>query len=132
MSIWPSSPMACVPIDARKGVQTQSKRHGFIATLLRIPHLVVAVNKMDLVDYDEAVYNRIVDEYTDFIAKLNSQDVTFIPVSALAGDNVVEKSAHMPWYEGPALLHHLEHVNVGASRNFVDFRFPVQYVLRPH
>ena len=124
--------LAIVLIDARKGVQTQSKRHGFIATLLRIPHLVVAVNKMDLVDYDEAVYNRIVDEYTGFIAKLNSQDVTFIPVSALAGDNVVEKSAHMPWYEGPALLHHLEHVNVGAGQNVVDFRYPVQYVLRPN
>ena len=124
--------LAIVLIDARKGVQTQSKRHGFIATLLRIPHIVVAVNKMDLVRYDRAVYDRIVDEYTGFISKLNAQDVTFIPVSALLGDNVVEKSANMPWYHGPTLLHHLEHVNVGASRNYVDFRFPVQYVLRPH
>jgi bifunctional enzyme CysN/CysC len=124
--------LAIVLIDARKGVQTQSKRHGFIATLLRIPHIVVAVNKMDLVNYDEAIYNRIVAEYTDFIAKLNPQDVTFIPVSALKGDNVVEKSANMPWYGGPALLHHLEHVNVGASQNMVDFRYPVQYVLRPN
>ena len=124
--------LAIVLIDARKGVQTQSKRHGFIATLLRIPHIVVAVNKMDLVDYDEAVYDHIVDEYTSFIAKLNPQDVTFIPVSALVGDNVVDKSTHMPWYEGPTLLHHLEHVNVGASQNFVDFRYPVQYVLRPN
>ena len=124
--------LAIVLIDARKGVQTQSKRHGFIATLLRIPHIVVAVNKMDLVGYDEAIYERIVDEYSSFIAKLNPQDVTFIPVSALNGDNVVDKSDNMPWYEGPTLLHHLEHVNVGASQNFVDFRFPVQYVLRPN
>ena len=124
--------LAIVLIDARKGVQTQSKRHGFIATLLRIPHIVVAVNKMDLVDYDEAVYDRIVDEYTDFIAKLNAQNVTFIPVSALVGDNVVEQSVNTPWYKGPALLHHLEHVNVGASQNYVDFRYPVQYVLRPN
>ncbi|MBA3947009.1 MAG: sulfate adenylyltransferase subunit CysN [Herpetosiphonaceae bacterium] len=124
--------LAIVLIDARKGVQTQSKRHGFIATLLRIPHIVVAINKMDLVHYDEAVYDRIVDEYSSFISKLNAQDVTFIPVSALVGDNVVDKSAYMPWYEGPTLLHHLEHVNVGASHNYVDFRYPVQYVLRPN
>ena len=124
--------LAVVLIDARKGVQTQSKRHGFIATLLRIPHIVVAVNKMDLVDYDEAIYDRIVDEYMGFVSKLNPQGVTFIPVSALIGDNVVDKSANMPWYEGPTLLHHLEHVNVGASRNVVDFRYPVQYVLRPN
>ena len=124
--------LAIVLIDARKGVQTQSKRHGFIATLLRIPHIVVAVNKMDLVHYDEAVYERIVDEYLGFISKLNAQAVTFIPVSALAGDNVVDRSANMPWYAGPTLLHHLEHVNVGASQNYVDFRYPVQYVLRPN
>ncbi len=124
--------LAIVLIDARKGVQTQSKRHGFIATLLRIPHIVVAVNKMDLVNYDQAVYERIVDEYTNFIAKLNAQNVTYIPVSALIGDNVVDQSVRMPWYKGPALLHHLEHVNVGAGQNYVDFRYPVQYVLRPH
>ena len=124
--------LAIVLIDARKGVQTQSKRHGFIATLLRIPHIVVAVNKMDLVGYDEATYDRIVNEYTNFIGQLNVQDVTFIPVSALIGDNVVDQSANMPWYKGPTLLHHLEHVNVGASRNVVDFRYPVQYVVRPH
>ncbi len=124
--------LAIVLIDARKGVQIQSKRHGFIATLLRIPHIVVAVNKMDLVDYDAAIYDRIVEEYASFIAKLNPQDVTFIPVSALAGDNVVARSTNMPWYKGPTLLHHLEHVNVGASQNSVDFRYPVQYVLRPN
>ncbi len=124
--------LAIILIDARKGVQTQSKRHGFIATLLRIPHIVVAVNKMDLVAFDESVYNQIVVEYTDFITKLNAQNVTFIPVSALQGDNVVDKSERTPWYQGPTLLHHLEHVNVGASQNAIDFRYPVQYVLRPN
>lgn len=124
--------LAIILIDARKGVMTQSKRHGFIATLLDIPHIVVAVNKMDLVDYDQAAYDAIVAEYAAFIGKLDAQSVTFIPVSALVGDNVVDKSENMPWYEGTALLHHLETVNVGASRNQVDFRFPVQYVLRPN
>ncbi len=124
--------LAIVLIDARKGVLTQSKRHGFIATLLRIPHIVVAINKMDLVDYDETIYRNIVDEYSAFISKLNAQGVTFFPVSALNGDNVVDKSENMPWYEGTTLLHHLETVNVGASHNHVDFRYPVQYVLRPN
>ncbi len=124
--------LAIILIDARHGVLTQSKRHGFLATLLRIPHLVVAVNKMDLVDYDQTIYNRIVQEYGDFARKLNAQDVTYIPVSALRGDNVVDKSENMPWYEGSTLLHHLEHVNVGASLNNVDFRYPVQYVIRPN
>ncbi|PKN17962.1 MAG: bifunctional sulfate adenylyltransferase subunit 1/adenylylsulfate kinase [Deltaproteobacteria bacterium HGW-Deltaproteobacteria-6] len=118
-------------IDARNGVLTQSKRHGFIASLLQIPHMVVAVNKMDLVDYSEDIYNRIVDEYRDFSEKLEIHDVTFIPVSALKGDNVVEKSANMPWYEGGTLLHYLENLHVSADRNLVDFRFPVQYVIRP-
>ncbi len=124
--------LAIVLIDARKGVVTQSKRHGFLATLLHIPHIVIAVNKMDLVGYDEAAYSRIVEEYSAFVARLNAQDVTFIPLSALHGDNVVEASVHMPWYQGPTLLHHLEHVNVGAGTNQVDFRYPVQYVLRPN
>ena len=124
--------LAIILIDARKGVLTQSKRHGFIASLLEIPHILVAVNKMDLVDYDEQIYNRIVSEYTDFAAKLSIQDLTFIPISALKGDNVVNKSEQMAWYDGPTLLHHLENVNVGASRNLVDFRFPVQLVVRPH
>ncbi len=124
--------LAIILIDARKGVLTQSKRHGFLATLLRIPHLVVAINKMDLVDYAQDVYRQLVQAYTAFIQKLNVQDVTFIPISALRGDNVVEKSANMPWYDGPTLLHHLENVNVGASLNNVDFRYPVQYVLRPN
>jgi bifunctional enzyme CysN/CysC len=124
--------LAIILIDARKGVVTQSKRHGFIASLLEIPHILVAVNKMDLVDYDEEVYKRIVNEYTDFAAKLSIQDLTFVPISALKGDNVVNKSENMTWYDGPTLLHHLENVNVGASRNLVDFRFPVQMVVRPH
>jgi bifunctional enzyme CysN/CysC len=124
--------LAIILIDARKGVLTQSKRHGFLATLLRIPHLVVAVNKMDLVDYKQDVYEQIVQDYGDFASKLNVQDITYIPISALRGDNVVEKSKNMPWYDGPTLLHHLENVNVGASLNNVDFRFPVQYVIRPN
>src|SRR5690606_26010149 len=98
----------------------------------RIPHVVVAVNKMDLVDFSEAVYEGIVEEYTRFAEKLEVGSLTFIPISALLGDNVVEKSANTPWYDGSTLLHHLETVNVGAARNLVDFRFPVQYVIRPH
>ncbi|HID54495.1 MAG TPA: adenylyl-sulfate kinase, partial [Anaerolineae bacterium] len=124
--------LAIILIDARKGALTQSRRHGFLATLLRIPHLVVAVNKMDLVDYDQAVYDEIVQDYAEFARKLNVQDITYIPLSALRGDNVVDKSERMPWYDGPTLLHHLGNVNVGASLNNVDFRFPVQYVIRPH
>jgi bifunctional enzyme CysN/CysC len=124
--------LAIVLIDARKGVLTQSKRHGFIASLLQTPHILVAVNKMDLVDYSQAVYDQIVADYTEFTTKLSIQDLTFIPISALKGDNVVNKGENMPWYDGPTLLHHLEHVNVGASRNLVDFRFPVQNVIRPH
>ena len=124
--------LAIVLIDARNGVLTQSKRHGFLASLLQIPHILVAVNKMDLVDYGEDVYEEIVDEYTAFASKLEIQDMTFIPISALKGDNVVNKSSKMPWYDGPTLLHHLENVNVGTSRNLVDFRFPVQMALRPN
>jgi bifunctional enzyme CysN/CysC len=124
--------LAIILIDARKGVVTQSKRHGFIASLLEIPHILVAVNKMDLVDYAEEVYRRIVAEYSEFATKLSIQDLTFIPISALEGDNIVHKSDKMAWYDGPTLLHHLENVNVGASRNLVDFRFPVQTVVRPH
>ncbi len=124
--------LAVILIDARKGVVTQSKRHSFIASLLRIPHLVVAVNKMDLVDYSREVYEAIVAEFKEFARKLEVQDVAYIPISALHGDNVVEPSSRMPWYEGATLLHHLETVNVGAGQNVVDFRFPVQYVIRPH
>ena len=123
--------LAIILIDAQRGVLTQSKRHGFIASLLRIPHMVVAVNKMDLVGYRGEVYDAIVAEYNAFAAKLSVPDLTYIPVSALQGDNVVHGSAHMPWYEGPSLLYHLEHVSGGSTRNLVDFRFPVQMALRP-
>lgn len=124
--------LAVILIDARNGILTQSKRHGFIVSLLQIPHLIVAVNKMDLVEYSEEVYNGIVEQYRAFSEKLDIHDVIFIPVSALAGDNVVEKSARMPWYEGATLLHYLENLHVSADRNLIDFRFPVQYVIRPH
>lgn len=124
--------LAIILIDARKGVLTQSKRHGFLATLLRIPHLVVAINKMDLVDYDQTTYEAIVQDYSEFSQKLNVQDITYIPMSALKGDNVVDKGDKLDWYDGPTLLHHLENVNVGASLNNVDFRYPVQYVIRPN
>jgi bifunctional enzyme CysN/CysC len=124
--------LAIVLVDARKGVLTQSRRHGFIASLLRIPHVVVAVNKMDLVGWSEEAYAQIVRDYQEFAQKLDVQDLAFVPVSALHGDNVVEKSGSMPWYEGGTLLHLLETAHAGANRNLVDFRFPVQYVIRPH
>ncbi|KUG23940.1 sulfate adenylyltransferase subunit 1 [hydrocarbon metagenome] len=123
---------AVILVDARNGVLTQSKRHGFIISLLQIPHLIVAVNKMDLVDYAEDVFNRIVEEYESFSQKLDIHDIAYIPVSALKGDNVVTKSKKMPWYDGMTLLHYLENIHVTADRNLVDFRFPVQYVIRPH
>ncbi|MDR9415968.1 MAG: sulfate adenylyltransferase subunit CysN [Gracilimonas sp.] len=124
--------LAVILVDASKGLLTQSRRHAFISSLLRIPHLVVAINKMDLVDYDEDVFNEIVTEFRAFAKKLNVSDVTYIPISALKGDNVVSKSENMPWYNGSALLHHLETVKVDAGDNIVDFRFPVQYVIRPN
>jgi bifunctional enzyme CysN/CysC len=124
--------LAIILIDARKGVLTQSKRHGFIASLLQIPHILVAVNKMDLVNYSQEVFEQIMAEYTDFASKLAMLNLTFIPLSALVGDNVVHKSERMPWYDGPTVLHHLENVNVGVTRNLLDFRFPVQSVIRPH
>jgi bifunctional enzyme CysN/CysC len=123
---------AIILIDARNGVLTQSKRHGFIASLLQISHMIVAVNKMDLVDYSEDVYTRIISEYQQFSEKLEIHDIVFIPVSALKGDNIVERSSNMPWYEGASLLHYLENLHVSADRNLVDFRFPVQYVIRPN
>lgn len=123
--------LAIVLIDARKGVLEQSRRHAFIASLLRIPHLVLAVNKMDLVDYDRQVFEDIREDFTQFAAKLDVNDLTFIPMSALNGDNVVDRSEAMPWYEGSTLLHHLEEVHIASDRNLVDVRFPVQYVIRP-
>jgi bifunctional enzyme CysN/CysC len=123
--------LALVLVDARKGVLEQSRRHAFIASLLRIPHLVVCVNKMDLVEWDQEVFERICSDFSGWAAKLEIQDVTFIPISALHGDNVVERSEHMDWYDGPSLLYHLEHVHVASDRNLVDARFPVQWVVRP-
>ncbi|MCY3897938.1 MAG: sulfate adenylyltransferase subunit CysN [Caldilineaceae bacterium] len=122
--------LAIILVDARKGVLTQSKRHSFIASLLQIPHIVVAVNKMDLVGYSEARYQEIVADYRAFAAKLNVRDIVYIPISALHGDNIVSQSENMPWYHGATLLHHLETVNIGAGRNNVDFRLPIQYVIR--
>lgn len=124
--------LAVILIDAKNGVTTQSKRHGFLASLLGIPHLVVAVNKMDLVDYSREAFEEICAEYTGFAAKLQSHDLTFIPMSALKGGNVVQRSSDMSWYEGPPFLAHLENVHIASDQNLIDFRFPVQYVLRPH
>ncbi len=124
--------LALVLVDARAGVVEQSKRHAFISSLLRIPHLVVCVNKMDLVDWSEEAYESIRDEFIAFAAGLDFVEATFIPVSALHGDNVVDRSANMAWYQGPTLLHHLEHVEVASDRNLDEVRFPVQWVIRPH
>jgi bifunctional enzyme CysN/CysC len=124
--------LAIVLVDARNGLTEQSRRHAFLTTLLRVPHLVLAVNKMDLVGYDAAAFDQIVEEFTAFATKLAIGDLTFIPISALHGDNVVERSANMAWYNGPSLLHHLEHVHIASDRNLIDVRFPVQYVIRPH
>lgn len=123
--------LAVILIDAQNGVTTQSKRHGFISTLLGIPHMVIAVNKMDLVGYSREAFDAICREYAVFSAKLPSQDMLFVPISALYGDNVVERSARMPWYHGPPLLSHLENVHIASDWNLIDFRLPVQYVLRP-
>jgi bifunctional enzyme CysN/CysC len=123
--------LALVLIDVRNGVVEQSKRHAFISSLLRIPHLVVCVNKMDLVEYDQEAFERVKEQFREFAMKLDVPDVTFIPLSALHGDNVVDRSANMPWYQGASLLHHLEEVHIASDRNLIDARFPVQYVLRP-
>ncbi len=123
--------LAIILVDARKGLTEQSRRHSFIASLLRIPHLVLAVNKMDLVDYDQATFERIRAEYIEFASRLDVPDLSFIPISALHGDNVVDRSATMDWYNGATLLHHLEEVYIGSDLNMVDVRFPVQYVVRP-
>ena len=124
--------LAIILIDARKGVLTQTKRHSFITSLLGVKHIVVAINKMDLVDYSQEVYERIRDEYIQFAARMSSADVHFIPISALDGDNVVSRSEKMPWYDGNTLMHMLENVYIASDSNLQDFRFPVQYVNRPH
>ncbi|WP_344112797.1 sulfate adenylyltransferase subunit CysN [Kribbella alba] len=123
--------LALILVDARKGLLEQSRRHAFLATLLHVPHLLLCVNKMDLVDYSEDVFSRIRADFAQFATKLDVGDLTVIPVSALVGDNIVSRSAAMKWYEGPSLLHHLENVHVASDRNLIDVRFPVQYVIRP-
>jgi sulfate adenylyltransferase large subunit len=123
--------LGLVLVDARQGLTEQSRRHAVILSLLRVPHLVLAVNKMDLVDYDQAVYDRIQKEFTSFATKLNIPDLEVIPISALNGDNVVNRSENMPWYNGSSLMHHLENVHVASDRDLVDTRLPVQYVVRP-
>lgn len=125
--------LAIILIDARKGVIEQTCRHSFIANLLRIQHVVICINKMDLVGWDEAAFNKIVEDFKCFASRLdNIVDITFIPVSALLGDNIVEKSQNTPWYQGPTLLYHIETVYIGGDENHIEARFPVQWVIRPH
>ena len=123
--------LAIILIDARNGVIEQTRRHAFIASLLRIPHMVVCINKMDLVDWSEERYEAIRAEFEEFATRLEINDVTSIPISALTGDNVVNRSERMPWFQGTALLHHLENVHIGSDRNLINARFPVQRVVRP-
>jgi len=122
--------VSLILIDARKGVIEQTRRHAFLSSMLGVPHMVVCVNKMDLVDWDQACYERIKSDYMEFAARLNVHDITFIPISALKGDNVVQRSEHTWWYDGSPLLNHLESVYIGSDENFIDPRFPVQYVIR--
>lgn len=124
--------IALVLVDARKGILEQTRRHSFIASLLRVPHLVLCVNKMDLVDHSQDRYQEIVDEFREFAARLDITDLRFVPVSALNGDNIVTDSERMPWYRGPNVLQLLEEIHVGSDRNLIDCRFPVQTVIRPH
>ena len=124
--------VALLLIDARHGVVEQTQRHAIIASLLQIPHVVVCINKMDLVDYSQEVFEKIHDQFESFAAKLDIKDFHFIPISALHGDNVVERSAKTPWYEGPTLMYYLENVHIASDYNFIDCRFPVQSVIRPY
>lgn len=124
--------VALILVDARKGVIEQTRRHAVIASLLRIPHWVICVNKMDLVDYDSEVYERIKDEFTLFSSKLSATDIEYIPISALNGDNVVQRSTQMDWYQGATLMYHLENVHIASDSNLIDNRFPVQHVIRPY
>lgn len=124
--------VALILIDARIGIVEQTRRHAFIASLLQIPHLIICINKMDLVNYSEEVYDKIKEEFSEFSYKLDVKDVHFIPISALKGDNVVSKSENMPWYLGTTLLYYLENVHIGSDHNLIDCRFPVQYVIRPN
>jgi len=124
--------VALVLVDARHGIVDQTKRHAIIASLLQIPHLVICVNKMDLVDFDQKAYDKIQEDFESFAAKLDVKDVHFIPISALKGDNVVNRSKETPWYEGPTLMYYLENVHIASDHNFIDQRFPVQFVIRPY
>ena len=124
--------LAIILIDARKGMQEQTHRHSFIASLLRIPHAIVCINKMDLVEYSQKVYDTIVSDFKAFASKLEINDIQFIPISALAGDNVVHKSENMPWYHGSTMMYHLETLHISSDYNHIDCRFPVQSVIRPH
>ncbi len=123
--------LALILVDARKGIQEQSRRHAILTTMLRVPHIVLCVNKMDLVDFSQDVFESIKSEFQDFAARLETGDLSFVPISALNGDNVVTRSPNMPWYEGASLLHLLEEVHIASDRNLIDCRFPVQYVIRP-
>lgn len=124
--------LALILIDARHGVMEQTCRHSYIASLLQIPHLIICVNKMDLVDYSEDVFNKIVEDYTEFSSKLDVNDIRFIPISALVGDNVVNRSENMEWYQGATLLNTLETIHIASDYNHIDARFPVQTIIRPH
>jgi len=124
--------VALILIDARQGILEQTRRHAIIASLLQIPHLVICINKMDLVDYSQQVYDQIHDDFEAFASKLDVHDVNFIPISALHGDNIVDRSRNMPWFEGPTLLYYLENVTIASDYNFIDVRFPVQFVIRPY
>ncbi len=123
--------LAIILIDARKGVIEQTMRHTFIASLLKIPHIVVCINKMDLVDFSEEIFKNIKADFEAFVSKLDTIDVNFIPISALKGDNVVDRSKNMNWYQGPTLLYLLENIHIASDNNHIDCRFPVQYVVRP-
>jgi len=124
--------LALILVDARKGIVEQTCRHSFIASLLKIPHLIVCINKMDLADYSETTFNEIVEAYTEFASKLDVTDIRYIPISALNGDNVVNRSENMPWYQGATLLNTLETIHIGSDYNHIDGRFPVQTIIRPH
>ncbi|MEL6862970.1 MAG: sulfate adenylyltransferase subunit CysN [Bacteroidota bacterium] len=124
--------VALILIDARNGVVEQTRRHSIISTMLQIPHLVICINKMDLVDYSQEVYETIKEEFSNWASKLDVKDIHFIPISALKGDNVVDKSIHMPWYQGTTLMYYLENVHIANDHNLIDCRFPVQYVIRPN
>jgi sulfate adenylyltransferase subunit 1 len=124
--------LAIILVDARKGVIEQTKRHSLISSLLGIPHIVICINKMDLVDYSEEAFERVVDEFEEFSTRINVKDVRYLPISALNGDNVVERSKNMTWYEGPTLMYLLETIHISNDHNHIDGRFPVQTVIRPH